>query len=107
MFVIGAELKKILQTADIKLPGYDESILRFLDDVALGLTLIVQLAHDLFDEVFDRHHSRYVAVFINDDGHVALLLLQFAQQFRCRLCLRHEISWPQDAVHRLSIGIHV
>src|SRR5216683_1434173 len=65
-------------------------------DLALVLVLVGDLAHDLFQEVLDRHEPRDAAIFVHDDRHPEVPALEFPQQLRDLLGLRHEVRFTRQ-----------
>ena len=60
------------------------------------VVLVDDLAHDLFQHVFDGHQPGNAAVFVQHDDHVVAAPLQFLQQGVDGLRLRHEHRLAQE-----------
>ena len=58
----------------------------------LGVELVLDLSHDLFDDVFEGHEARGAAVLVEDDGDVDLLAAQLPEELLHALGLGHEVG---------------
>ena len=64
------------------------------------VVFILDLADDLFQNIFDGHQPGHAAVFIHDNRYVDMALLQFLEQVAHALGFRNKIGWPNDARQR-------
>src|SRR5271165_4285424 len=74
LFFIRPHTKQLLQQIDVGVAVEDVGRLVLLYDLCL-LMLITDLAHDFFDQVFDRNHAADAAVLVNHDGHANVVAL--------------------------------
>ena len=73
--------------------------------IVLDVELVVDVADDLLDHVFDRNQSGNAAVLIDHDRHVVAAVAEFAQQHIQTLRFRHEHGRPQILAH-VECGRH-
>ena len=69
--------------------------------------LVVNLADDLFEQVFDGDEAGDAAVLVDDDAHMLLFALHLAQQFVDALGLGDELRLALDAGHGAGAGLGV
>ena len=67
----------------------------------LHVELVDDVAHELLEQVLERDQPGGAAVLVDDDRHVELLLLHFAQEVRDFLGLGDELGRPHAVAHRL------
>ncbi len=59
---------------------------------------VLDVADDLLEYILDGHQARHAAVFVDDDGHVAVVGAELAQQHVEALGLRHEGGGTQQVL---------
>src|SRR5690606_31297499 len=66
--------------------------------VFLDVVFVLDVADDLLEHILDGHQARHAAVFVDDDGHVAVVGAELAQQHVEALGLRHEGGGTQQVL---------
>ena len=69
---------------------------QLLDQRLLDVVLVLDLAHDLLEQVLDRDQARRAAVLVEHDRDVDLAPLELVEQVVDRHRLRHEHGRPQE-----------
>ena len=63
--------------------------------MALGV-LVANFAHDFFHQIFQRDQAGDGAIFVNDNGHVNIVFLHFAQKLRSHFKIKHKQHRPHE-----------
>ena len=61
------------------------------------IVFILDLSHDLLDDILERHQALGTPEFIDDDPHVDILRLEFTEQLADLLGLRYE-DWRAENI---------
>ena len=69
--------------------------------------LIVDFAHDFFDDVFHGDESRSAAVFVDDNGDVDLLLAEVLKQVVDLSVFRDKEGWTDELLPFIGFGIQI
>ena len=101
-------LEVFVEFVDGRLAAHDVLAFAVLADVhvLVDVVLVVDVADDLLDHVFDGHEAGDAAVFVGDDGHVHARAAELAQQHVEPLGFRHEHRGPHEFldVERRLVG---
>src|SRR5450432_253005 len=99
-----------IEVGNLRLRLYAPAAAGLGDDVVFALVkvvFVVDVADDLLQNVFDRHESRYAAVFVDDDRDMVAIGAELAQKYVEALTLGHEHRGSQGVVEIESFGIGV
>jgi hypothetical protein len=69
--------------------------------------LVLNVAYNFFEQIFDGNQAGDAAVLVDDDAHVLLLALHLAQQLVAALGFRNEGRFTLDAGHGAGAGFLV
>ena len=69
-----------------------------------GVELVLNIADQFFEHVFERHHADRAAKFVDHDGKVRMFAQKHAQQFFQRHHFRHRCQFTFD-LHQIGILI--
>src|SRR5271169_1057128 len=82
--------QQFLQQIQVGVAVEDVGSVTFLHDVRF-LMLIANLAHDLFDQVFNGHQPGDASILIGNDGQADVFLLHLAQQLAAQLSFGYKV----------------
>src|SRR2546421_6003730 len=76
----------------------------YLDDVFALYVLVLYLADDRFEYVFDRDESRETTVLVNHERELHVNLLHLFQKFVNRFRFRHEVGGAQKRLYQVVLA---
>ena len=96
-------LQRLLQPVDVHAAGDQERAVGLdADRLRLQVVLVLDLAHDLLDDVLHRHQAGDAAVLVDGDREGDPAGLELLQQLRDLLRLRHQVGLAHQRPQRIG-----